>query len=416
MTHLVRSRARERNLRSFAIMAVVFFMLMVSPVLQATGSGEAASDYSAETDEETVERLATMDPGAAQDELSSRSVDERVGYSIALAYDGLEAGSLARAEQWLEWGGGQVPEDDFPGLHAEILTERAVVSELGGNMRASVSFARRAARLFAQSGRSEDELSTLARLAGIQHRLGQLSDGIETADAVIDRLDELDDPLRQADVLSNAAMMRYKLGWFEEVPGLLDRAYERYEAEGNLDGMGTVYRFRGNYHGSRNDAELARSYYRKAAEKYEQTGNLHDLANVRFNSGLSVMQEGRYDDAVSYLEDAVDGFLEAGSVSGAGMASTELAVALWSAGRWQAADSALAIGIRMLDSSQSLRRLARAYSIRATFQGAFGNTDGALDSLNEARNLYDELGLRAEAAAIQDQIDELDEDTPRGGI
>ncbi len=408
---------RRQTQTSGIAAAAVFVLLAGASFAHASGSSEeAVPEYSADTSEETVEQLAAMDPEAAQDELLSRSRDERVGYAIALAYDALEAGSLSRGEQWLEWGGEQAPEDEFPGLRAEILAERALVSELSGNMRASVSHARRAARLFAASGRSEEELSMLARLAGIQHRLGQLSDGIETSDAVIERLEELEDPLRQADVLTNAAMMRYKIGSLDEVPELLDRAYERYEAEENLDGMGTVYRFRGNYHGSRQDAERAREYYEKAAGKYEQTGNLHDLANVRFNTGISVMQEGRYDEAITSLEEAVEGFLEAGSTGGAGMASTELAVALWSSGRRQEANSALAIGIRMLESSQSLRRLARAYSIRATFQGAFGDTEGALESLNEARNLYDELGLRSEAAAIQDQIEDLDDDAPRGGI
>ena len=366
-------------------------------------------------DEDLLEELRTVAAEEAKGKLSEMSARERVRYALMLSQHAIVERNVERANEWTRWAGDQVNLDDHPGLSGDVSIARARISELTGNVRAAVSWSRRAADAYGSAGLLEAELNALARLASTQHRLGLLGDGIETADRVISQLEALPNDSIRGRVLLDAAMMRYKIGRLEEVPDLLDEAYEYFVAEDDHDGMGTVYRFRGNYHGSRGNTEEALRYYERAAEKYERTGNTHDAANVSFNIGLSEMNEGRYEEAAEYLEEAVDGFVEAGSISGAGMAATELSVALWVAGRPEEADSALASAIGMLEATQSLRRLARAYTVRASIQSVIGDEGGARDSLREARNLYDELGLRDEADAIQRELDELGDDRD-GGI
>ena len=366
-------------------------------------------------DESLLGELLDLTPGEARDAISDKSVPDQVRYALVLSQRSLLSGDRSGALEWAEWAEETAGEHGDAELMGDVLLTRSRISDLSGNVRAAVSQARRAASSYADAGLSALELNALATLANAQHRLGLLTDGIETADRVIERLDELEGVAAQGHVLANAAMMRYKIGRFSGLSEMLERAHELFEEAGDRDGIGTVYRIWGNYYGAQGDDETALDYYRRAATEYELTGNLHDYANVSFNTGLTKMRAGSHSEAVEYLEEAVDGFLEAGSISGAGMAATELSVALWMVGRPEEADSALASAIGMLEATQSLRRLARAYTVRSSIQNVIGDEEGARDSLREARNLYDELGLRDEADAIQRELDELGDDRD-GGI
>lgn len=377
--------------------------------------GEEALPDESQIDESLLGELLDLAPDEARDALSDRSVPEQVRYALVLSQRSLLSGDHSGAQEWGEWAERTADEHGDAKLLGDVLLNRSRISDLSGNVRAAVSQARRAAGSYAEAGLFGLEVSALAMLANAQHRLGLLADGIETADRVIERLDELQGAAAKGHVLTNAAMMRYKIGRFSGLSELLERAHELFEESGDRDGIGTVYRIWGNYYGAQGDDDTALDYYRRAAAEYEVTGNLHDHANISFNTGLTKMRRGNYSEAAEYLEEAVDGFVEAGSISGAGMAATELSVALWVAGRPEEADSALASAIGMLEATQSLRRLARAYTVRASIQSVIGDEGGARDSLREARNLYDELGLRDEADAIQRELDELGDDRD-GGI
>lgn len=380
----------------------------------------ASPDITAEADEQIDEALVDelLDLGYedAGARIEGLELEMQVRYALILAQMNLSRGRGGIAHSWAERAESKAGELDDSALLADVLYVRSGISEARGNVRAAVAQTRRAAELYAEARRPSDELTALSVLANTQHRVGLLSDGIETAREIIPRIEEMERPVDRGNVLTNAAMMHYKLGDFEPLPALLDDAEAIFESENELDGLGTVYRIRGNYYGAIGDSERALEFYGQAAELYERTGNTHDFANISFNTGLAELDSGRYEGAIGFFEDAVDGFLEAGSYSGAGMASTELAVALWISGDLRAAESSLSLAIGLLEASQSLRRLARAYSVRASIQGALDDSEGARESLNEARNLYDELGLRREADRIQDQLDGLGDSQSRGGI
>lgn len=253
--------------------------------------------------------------------------------------------------------------------------------------------------------------------ARLEHRLGALVDGVETAASIIQRFDEqiLDEQFR-ADVLSNAAMMHFKLGRLSEVPGLLEAATPLYTALEDSDGLGTVYRIWGNYYGALDEPQEAILYYERAGSRYQETGNVFEAANVYFNTALMLMQVDEYESAVSAFEQAVSGFTRAGSDSGVGMAATELTVALWELERYDEAETTIRSAISLLHDSQSLRRLARAYTILGTMYDAMGSREQAVEQLGRARNLYDELGLVDEALRIQREMDRIRPEHRSGGI
>ncbi|TVQ21539.1 MAG: hypothetical protein EA383_16985 [Spirochaetaceae bacterium] len=383
----------------------------------AAGGRESPVSRSPGNEAPDTEGLAEMPVSEAQEELRNLPASERIQRAQDLSERALRESDLGRARVWAEYAADEAANSGSPRETAEAWRSLALLYDVSGDLRSGIRATAVSASAFAEAGDPVSELEVLSMRANIQHRLGALADGIETASEIIRRFEDqpLDDSFR-ADVLSNAAMMHFKLGRLEEIPGLLEDAADLYESVGADDGLGTVYRIWGNYYGALDDPQEAIMFYERAGERYSRTGNVFDAANVFFNTALMLMRVDEFEAAVSAFEEAITGFSRAGSASGTGMAATELTVALWELERYEEAEQTIRRAIAMLDASQSLRRLARARTILGTMYGARGNRERAVEQLARARDLYDELGLVADASRIQREIERIDPGRRNGGI
>ncbi len=405
---------------SLMILCVTFFgagFLGVAQTAGAAGSRESSVSRGPDNETPDTEDLAGMPVSEAQAELQNRPVSERILRATGLSERALHESDLGRARAWAEYAANEALDSGSPRETAETWRSLALLYDVSGDLRSGIRATTVSASAFSEAGDLVSELEVLSIRANIEHRLGALADGIETASGIISRFGDqpLDDGFR-ADVLSNAAMMHFKLGRLDEIPGLLEDAADLYESIGSDDGLGTVYRIWGNYHGAIDDPQEAIMFYERAGERYSRTGNVFDAANVYFNTALMLMRVDEFEAAVSAFEEAITGFSRAGSASGTGMAATELTVALWELERYEEAEQTIQRAIAMLDASQSLRRLARARTILGTMYSARGSRDRAVEQLARARNLYDELGLAADASRIQREIERIDPGRRDGGI
>ncbi|MFP4510235.1 MAG: tetratricopeptide repeat protein [Spirochaetaceae bacterium] len=404
----------------FVFAALVGFLLVCGSGLQpatAAGASEVPGGTpSASTTVQTSE-LSDMPFSSAVDALSEVPASERVRAASELSRLALDDRNFDRAFAWAQFAAEEAAAERLHAQTGHTWLTLALIQDARGELRDAIRSASVSARAFARSGDPLSELEALSIRARLEHRLGALVDGVETASGIIERFGEqpLDERFR-ADVLSNAAMMNFKLGRLSEVPGLLEAATPLYTALDDSDGLGTVYRIWGNYYGALDEPQEAILYYERAGSRYRETGNIFDAANVYFNTALMLMQVDEYESAVSAFEEAMNGFTRAGSDSGVGMAATELTVALWELERYDEAETMIQSAIALLQASQSLRRLARAYTILGTIYDALGSSDQAVEQLGNARNLYDELGLLDEALNVQREMDRIGPEHRGGGI
>ncbi|TVR93492.1 MAG: hypothetical protein EA428_01945 [Spirochaetaceae bacterium] len=338
-----------------------------------------------------------------------RETDERAFvHGVAFVQELLQAQDGPRAVPLLEYLGVRA---DAAAPHAD----GAALIELLALARYQQGRAREAIRLLGNAGENYrtlglpvEELNSRRLLASVQHGYGMLEAGQRSIDRALELEDYFDDELHLASALAEAAMINYKLGQLDPVPGLLDRARGIYEAQGHDNGMGTVLRTYGNYYIGLGELDRALEKYEAASEYYERTNNLHDYANTSFNIGLTYMNLGRPMAAVSYLENAITNFLSAGSRSGAGMAGTELARVFLLLGRVGEATRIIEVSINNLRDSQSNRRLAGAYSVQGGILGSQGRREEALDAYRNALRLYRDLGLQREQAQLEQVIQQVE--------
>ncbi len=358
--------------------------------------------------ETLLNELRNAGPEGAARVLQRESDERAFVHGVAFVRELLQMQDGPRAVPLLEYLGDRA---EAAAPHAD----GAALIELLALARYQQGRAREAIRLLGTAGENYrrlelpvEELNSRRLLASVQHGYGMLEAGRRSIDRALELEDYFDDDLHLASALAEAAMINYKLGQLDPVPGLLDRARNIYEAQGHDNGMGTVLRTYGNYYIGLGEFDRALEKYEAASEYYERTNNLHDYANTSFNIGLTYMNLGRPMAAVGYLENAITNFLSAGSRSGAGMVGTELARVLLLLGQASEASRIIEVSINNLRESQSYRRLAGAYFVQGGILGSQGSREESLDAYRNALRLYRDLGLQREQAQLEHLIQQVE--------
>ena len=368
----------------------------------------SAGTQAGETDPETLaEKLAGGSLDSALSRLDAEQTDTAVAGAANLGQRYFERGrgadGIAAFEYAVERGRGNPSSEAF----AEALRTLAVIRYQSGQVREAMGLMEQSAGAFAELEAGDEELLSRFTLSNFQHGYGMLQAALATVNQVLAREDEISDEMLLADILAEAAMVRYKLGRMDEIPALLERAEAIYDSADDSDGLGRVYRTFGNYHIGLEEPKAAIEYYERAAEQYEQSGNPHGYANTSFNLGLTYVNLHQPATAVEYLENAIENFAGVGSRAGAGMAGTELARVLLQLGRLDEADSMVSQAIDHLQASQSMRRLAQAYVVYGVVLEAREELSDAERSYQDAIHLYEDLGIEHEAEGVRAHLDRV---------
>ncbi|TVQ38134.1 MAG: hypothetical protein EA384_10335 [Spirochaetaceae bacterium] len=361
-----------------------------------------------------LQELSRMQPRQAEAAIKTLPAEQAVAYGVALFQLWMREGRNDDAEAILESSRRIAAGAGMNYKEAELLATQAFLMQRRGEVREAIALVRRAIEGYRRSQAIEPQLTMLMFLGNLQHRLGALTAALETMEELTSRRDQIDDQLFYADALTEAGMLRYKTGRLDRLPELLDEALEIYREHDQQNGIGTVYRIYGNYHNALRDPRTALDYYERARGYYVRTNNVHDYANISFNIGIVYVGLGAAEDAVSYFENAIENFAAAGSFSGAGMAGTELARALFTLNRFSEAQVIVEQARRHLESSQAFRRLAQAHTIYAAIRFAQGREDDALEAYREALAIYRELGLSDDAQHVLELINRVRDGSHRG--
>ncbi len=362
----------------------------------------------AETDSETLAReLAEGSLDDALRELDEKSTAPAVETAGALGRRFFEARRPRDGVAAFEYAVERGREAPSSRAYAEALQTLSIIRYQSGQVRDAMRLMEQTANAFGDIDAAEDELLAVFTLSNFQHGYGMLQAALTSVNRVLDREEEIGDEMLLADILAEAAMIRYKLGRMEDIPGLLERAEQIYADAEDPDGLGRVYRTYGNYHIGRDSPETAIEYYERAAEQYEKSGNPHGYANTSFNLGLTYVNLRQPRTAVEYLENAIENFAGAGSRAGAGMAGTELGRVLLQLGRLEEAERMVSQAIDHLRQSQSMRRLAQAYVVYGVVHEARDQLSEAERSYQDAINLYEDLGIDHEAEDVRNHLDRV---------
>lgn len=356
----------------------------------------AGGTATAQPDEATLRRLRTLPAEPAIAELDMMSAADALEYALALFEHALQRGDPAAAEQFVEAAARIARSSGDVTALTEILSTRAFLKQALGDLAGAMDIMKEVVQITEAEELTGELVMALGFLGNLQHRYGVLGEALVTTQRLLTYESEIESPRMLAQTLNEAAMLNFKLGHLDEVPPYLERALPIFRELDDENGIGTVLRIYGNYHNARDEVETALDYYRRARVHYVNTNNVHDYANISFNMGLVFLRLGTPAVALPHLQNAVENFTAAGSVSGAGMAGTELGRALFQLRRYADAERVMSQARRHLESSQSFLRLAQAHAMYGAILFTQGDSEAALTAYGEALRLYRRLGMTAD--------------------
>ncbi|MER8000628.1 BTAD domain-containing putative transcriptional regulator [Streptomyces sp. NPDC095613] len=314
------------------------------------------------------------------------------------AHEGLSFNDRQAALDWLY-------------TEADCLLACARQAALGGRLRRAADLLW-AAKDLAESGANAKQYEGVAltarkaaHRAGDQRAEGRARAMLTNVHLVAGRYDEADEEARQATLLARAADDRTTIPWadndrgmialiqgrFQEGESFLLRAVEASRTDGNLMREASALVNLSRHQLLVNQTGKAIELAEHCIGIYERIGVPLRLANARYALGLALTRAGRYDAALSQLDEALSTFGKNRQRLWEGASMFRMAEAHLAAGRparaAQHAEQALAYGCIGGDPIRAavLTVLGRALS-------SLGQTDRARVCWHEALTLFEQCG------------------------
>jgi tetratricopeptide (TPR) repeat protein len=152
--------------------------------------------------------------------------------------------------------------------------------------------------------------------------------------------------------------------------------------------------------------EGAQELMERSLEAFRACGNLARQAGVVLNLGVICQWEGRWDDALSFLQRGREANLQVGNRVGAALAQINTAEILVDRGEWAEGEALLLDTLPLWKASQYHYFLAACLSVLGRVSLRLGRIDEALSRLQESKRHFVELGAEEEVPAVDARIAE----------
>lgn len=245
--------------------------------------------------------------------------------------------------------------NDWPSLLSRVLLDRASASASLSRLEDALSCGREALELNEElendfgAARARFEIGWAHKWQGAYERARQYLEEAEQ------QFRDLGEEHQRARALHSLSSVYLGLGERERAEELIRKALELFEAIGDLKGVSHCYTNLGENHRYRGNLAAAEKYYARALQTGERIGLDRDLI-YPFNLGITLAQEEKFDEALSYLRQAHE--LASTSDRPGYRALTHSALCSVAAGRgdWTAFDAHLQRACENLDASSFVER------------------------------------------------------------
>lgn len=193
---------------------------------------------------------------------------------------------------------------------------------------------------------------------------------------------ELNSAMGQANSLESFGLILNKQGQHTEALQFILQAFEIYKSIGAHNGqIGLAYNNIANTFNYLKQTADAKKYYRLAIDALENSERKHSLNLIKANLGLILLHDGHYQEAITYLESGLIGFIEQHNVQAQSQAYCHIGYGYL----------ALGMHVKALENFQKGLKLARTThfdtELSSIYQG-LGNLYRAMHGYHESLGYY----------------------------
>ena len=252
------------------------------------------------------------------------------------------------------------------------------------------------------------EAGLLIKLSRVEEKLGNYVEALRWTDQARDILQKLPGPeaARQAarsgawyaTVLQYAGRTADALEWAE-------RTVPEAESADDAEALAEACWVKGWIYGDLRK-EGAHSSLARSLEAFQRAGNLVRQPGVLLTLGVVCQWEGRWDEALSYYEQARSAALKIGSTIYAALARVNVAEILIDRGEWAEAEALLVETLPFWKASQYHYHLGFCLLLLGRVSLRLGRLDEALARFDEAKASFLHVGAEEEIPAVDARIAE----------
>ena len=330
---------------------------------------------------------------------------------------------------------------------AAAQTQRGIIRNLTGDCPGAIDDLEQATQLYRQLGDQLGQASALTQLGDVRGYVDDCPAAIDDLEQALTLYRQLGDPLGQANALARLGDIRRYTGDYPGAIPDLEQALRLYQQLGDHKGQGSMLisvgnaqRLTGDFAGAaRNleealrlyghlDHQLGRAnalselgelrrlsgdypdaarYLEEGLQIYQDLGNRMGQANAQVWLGSVRQSEGDLAGAAQLIEAAMDTFRRIGSRGSEAWALNRYAAVISASGDPAQAQALYLKALRLTRETRQLDDEAFALEGSAECQLRCGETETAVRQLRQAQEIFQRMGMHADADRVQTRLANL---------
>jgi len=252
---------------------------------------------------------------AALEEWSSAAPQARAWAMLRLGQVWDKRGEMKEADGWLRQALAQLSQASvkLPELRAQIYSELGWLSLRRGDMAAARDWLGQGLDLVGTSGHYDVLSSIFDRLGIVHYERGEWQQAAECVERALQHRSQLGDIVGYASSLNHLARIKWASGDWDGALSDYERAVALYERIGEVEGLAQVYTNLGVLYTDRGDWDKAEDNLQRSFEIAQRITHPYDLAQAHVNLGRLRLLQGRWDDCSQHLNAAIPLYGEVGS-------------------------------------------------------------------------------------------------------
>jgi DNA-binding SARP family transcriptional activator len=342
-----------------------------------------------------------------------------------------------------------------PAAHADALIDLATVRRLTGDLAGAANALSQALEIHRATGERDGEAAALTDLGGVRQMTGDLAGALDALSRALEIYRATGRRPGEAATLTDLGVVRYLAGDLAGAGDALSRALEIYRETGNRLGEATALTYLGRMRQVAGDLAGATDALSRTLEIFREVGNRDGEATVLTDLGVVQHLTGDLAGALDALSRALEIHRETGNGPGEATTLVELGTVRQMTGDLAGSLEALSRALEIFRMTGNRSNEAWALNHYAATIGATGDLPGALElyrqaltmnrelnkpddeaialegigecrlstgetepgtaHLHQALEIFQRLGMAADASRVQDRLDGLDGADGLGG-
>lgn len=296
---------------------------------------------------------------------------------------------------------------------AAQLSNLGLVEGDQGEYEPAVEYFNQAAQLYKELGDAIGEIAQIVRVGHVRRAQEQYGEAIQQYETALNRYRDISYPMGEGDTLVEMGQLHFEKKDWQKARGCLDAAKALFSKVGHREKEALCLMLMANADKGCGETDAAMSAMQQAMELYKQADNSLGIANVVSQMGLLHYEQQHFDDAERLYLESLAEFRNREDTEGEANLLSNLGTLYYQTDKLAKAREYYQNALSLLRKMNHPAGIAGLLMNLSFVSEKEGKLDEARTQLEEAKEIYDQLHMRDQSAAIDRRTATLEEKARR---